>query len=92
MKRTAAEAWHSGDASARPSPATGFSPSVRVRVYRDSTLLAEDTAWPAGMRRRDVAPGQRAAVESLTHIPGESTAINHEVSMPERHTVEYPKR
>jgi hypothetical protein len=40
--------------------AAAFSPSLKIRVLRDGTVLAEDTVWPAGMLLKSVEPGAKA--------------------------------
>lgn len=70
----------------------GYSPRLDIRIYRGSTLLAEDTAWPAGMLLKHVSRGQRAAFESITRVPDLSGSISYQVSMTAQHTIDYPKR
>jgi hypothetical protein len=69
-----------------------FSPSLKIRVSRGGTVLAEDTVWPAGMMMKNVQPGARAAFESITRVPSEPGKITYEVSMKEAYKIEYPKR
>jgi hypothetical protein len=58
-----------------------FSPTIKLKVYDSSlkTLLAEDTAWPAGHYLKSMDPGVSAAFQCIESIPGEPGHIRYEV-------------
>ncbi len=60
-----------------------FSPAIRLEVYDSTgkTLLAKDTAYPAGQIMKNMTPGTSAAFESLTRIPGEPDEIRWSLNM-----------
>lgn len=60
--------------------AAAFSPALRIKVYKDAAktvLLAEDMAHPAGAFLEKMEPGNEAAFESITRIPGEPKDIHY---------------
>jgi hypothetical protein len=72
-----------------------YSPSLKIRVTKGGTLLAEDTTWPAGTRLKTLNPGDKVAFESMTRVPGEppSAGLTYElVASGFPYEIQYPKR
>ncbi len=62
-----------------------FSPTIILRIYDDSgqTLLADDTAWPAGQYLSTMEPGTAAAFQMFTSVPGEPSSIRYTIEVKE---------
>lgn len=71
-----------------------YSPRLKVRVTKGGTLLAEDSTWPAGTVSKTLDPGDKAAFEFITRVPGgeSSRGTSYELSAEKfPYEVKYPK-
>jgi hypothetical protein len=60
-----------------------YSPTITVTVYDSSgvTLLASDTARPAGQFMKVMEPGASAAFQTFSAVPGQPARIQYRVSV-----------
>jgi len=59
--------------------AEAFSPTLKLDVYDETgnTLLASDSAWPAGHMLKAMAPGRAAVFEMMTRLPVHPRGIRY---------------
>jgi hypothetical protein len=55
--------------------------TIRIRIRKGDTLLAEDTTGPAATMLHTLPPGSTAAFQAITRVPGEPSSVSYEVSV-----------
>lgn len=60
-----------------------LNPLLTLRITRNGTLLAEDNTWSAGSVLKTMVPGDKAAFEFITRVPGgeSSLGVSYELSV-----------